>query len=263
MKNKKFTLIELLVVIAIIAILAAMLLPALNAAREKAKASSCMSNVKQLGFAFVTYRDQNDGFFPGHQTCNGTNVGNSAQGFWTFYFCDAKIITLKELFCPGYISSVRKYQEVSGNESYKGASADITKLTDYGYNYVGLSLPTPLKDVKLAQPSQTIVATESVNLTSAAGTNRYNSGYFIVNSSFNAAPSASGCVNPRHSKGANITFGDGHAGIGRTDNGADGRTYTNASNPYLSDAFRNSPQGTDYTTGTMTPWAAQPGKIGM
>ena len=60
MKKQKFTLIELLVVIAIIAILAAMLLPALSAARERARSTSCLSNLKNLGLAHTIYMQDND-----------------------------------------------------------------------------------------------------------------------------------------------------------------------------------------------------------
>jgi len=73
-RSAAFTLIELLVVVAIIAILAAMLLPALAAAREKARRSSCMGNLNQAGLAFISYCGDYGGYTPSSNAYGGPSV---------------------------------------------------------------------------------------------------------------------------------------------------------------------------------------------
>ena len=83
MKKRIFTLIELLIVIAIIAILASMLLPALNKARSRAKNASCQARLKQVAAAAIGYTGDNGDFFP--PVSNGI-YGESNDPYWKYLF---------------------------------------------------------------------------------------------------------------------------------------------------------------------------------
>jgi len=83
MRSRGFTLIELLVVIAVIAILMAIMMPALQRAREQGQRAVCLSSLKQLTLAWVMYYDENDGKIVNAETGNTPpGTGHPNEPFW-------------------------------------------------------------------------------------------------------------------------------------------------------------------------------------
>ena len=207
--TKKFTLIELLVVIAIIAILAGMLLPALNQAREKAKAIKCAGNLKQMGTALSMYTGDYDDWMTVNQISNSVNRNMQWRMELSQYICGSPVTS----------SSDRKIKTGAFEcTSFKNATGDSNWDGGYGQNAYdptannGWQQNTRKKVQQAKQPSITVMYGDTTN--DWVGSNTHGVAMMWCPSKDGWSPSQAGGlydpVSKRHNGSLNIAWIDGH-----------------------------------------------------
>ncbi len=247
-REDSFTLIELLVVIAIIAILAGMLLPALNQARLRARALECLSNGRQLGQYQLLYSGDNDDFFtPTKQINDGERNQITSAGTYTWFGRLVRhhyILNGAIGFCPSSYTDNRKDLILVARLRNASAGVHSTLLRiSYGLanDFIGSSLrcggsntSAPAKMTQLKNPSRTICMADTVVKSGSDCTvNGHQLDYTLT-----SGGAGSGMPAGRHLNRATVIWCDGHAGSEKTPPFSPDLPPAVA-NPYTVDPFKN------------------------
>ncbi len=215
LRRAGFTLIELLVVIAIIAVLMAILMPALNRAREQGKRMVCLGNLKQMGLAWIMYADENDGKlvngaigYSNVDTGWGKHVNELA---WIDAYSttdpDVQIQGIKDGALWPYIKNVDIYKCPTGRRLDNGLPQPLTYAIMFSMNAVNHTWVQGVRgahvknmsEITNPSPALRLVFIDEGKMTSDA-----YAVWYLQETWFDSPP-------VRHGDGTTLSFADGHA----------------------------------------------------
>ncbi len=204
--RKAFTLIELLVVIAIIALLMAVLMPAMNRAREQGRRAVCLSNVKQFGLAWVLYADDNDQKIVNACTVANTEGHNDAEEpCWLYFQSDwtseeRRIQGIQDGAMWPYIGQLKIYKCPTGIRGEVNTYAIVDAM-----NGAMSSIPNVPREVYIKRRTQIKRPGERMVYVDEGRTTTQSWTIFYDRASWWDLPPT------RHGEGTNFSFADGHA----------------------------------------------------
>lgn len=220
-KQKGFTLIELLVVIAIIAILASMLLPALNTARGKARTINCVNQLKQMGLAMHGYVDDSDGNVPDPY---------SNPRYWPGLLIVYQETLPKMFDCPSLTQNEMSFAQYITKAAVEATpSHGVLLYPTYGMN---ARLNGKTKQNRFERPSSLMELVDDY-----AWGQDYKRGYYVASPWYGSE----GQIDGRHLGVTNVLHADGHATGYRLNCGAESAHYTATSSAYTQEPFADFP----------------------